>query len=384
MSQEVKKSGRNPSLDVLRIFAFLLVVSVHFGSLSKYNQMATGGLMMLLMTMVRAVTICCVPIFIMLTGYLQTNKTVSAKFYGGILRPGITYILAALVCLIYKIKVYAYPSDIPNIVGRILNFTASDYGWYMEMYFGLFLMIPFLNAAYHGMKNQKQKLILIASFLFLTAIPPILNTFNFVADGWWAMPSLNRTYNKLIPEWWVSIYPITYYFIGSYLREYPLKLNKWVNLLLIGGSAALIGAYNFYRLRGSEFFYGAFLNEGSLLTLTVSVLLFSFIAERDMRSLPSPVQKILSTVSGWTLAAYLVSQLFDVMFYPKYIEAFPVMSDRVKHAPIIVLAVFFCSLILGGIIDSLYRLAAFLIGMIPGKKKVLQTKNIKIPEDTKV
>ena len=352
------KPQRNPSLDVLRIFAFLLVVSVHFVSLSKYNEMPTGGLMMFLMTVIRSVTVCCVPLFIMLTGYLQTNKTVSGKYYLGISRPLVTYILAALACLIFKIICYDYPSDIPNIVGRILNFTASDYGWYMEMYFGLFLLIPFLNAAYHGMKTQKQKKILIISMLVLTALPPVLNTFNFVSEGWWAMPSLDKSYNKLIPEWWINIYPITYYFIGSYLREFPLKLKKSTNLILLALSAVLVGAYNFYRLRGSAFFYGSFLNNGSILVVIVSVLLFSFIAERDMRGMPSPLSKSLAVVSGWTLAAYLVSQIFDVVFYEKFNAALPVMSDRVKFAPVIVLAVFFCSLALGGVIDGIYRLGS--------------------------
>ena len=356
MSDIKVKPVRNPSLDVLRIIAFLLVVSVHFVSLSKYNEMATGGLMMLLMTMIRSVTVCCVPLFIMLTGYLQTNKTLSGKYYLGITRPAVTYILAAVACLIFKIAEYDYPTDLPANIRRILDFSASDYGWYMEMYFGLFLMIPFLNAAYHGMKTHKNKLILVATFLVLTSLPAILNTFNFITEGWWSMPSTDRSYNKLIPEWWTGIYPITYYFIGSYLREFPLKLGKWKNLLLLVLSAALVGAYNFYRLRGSAFFYGAFLNNGSITVVLVSVLIFTLVAQRDMRCLPGPVRKILEIVSGWTLAAYLVSQIFDVLFYPVFNEALPVMSDRVKLAPIIVLAVFFCSLILGGMIDGLYRL----------------------------
>ncbi len=380
MIESKAKPARNPSLDVLRILAFFLVVSVHFVSLSKYNEMATGGLMMLLMSMIRSVTVCCVPLFIMLTGYLQTNKTLSKKYYLGLLRPAVTYVLAAIVCLIFKIVKYGYPTDLLNNLFLILNFTensnyqsASDYGWYMEMYFGLFLLIPFLNAAYHGMKNHKQKLILVATLLVLTALPGILNTFNFVTEGWWSEPSAYRSYNKLIPEWWTGIYPITYYFIGSYLREYPLRLNKWMNLLLLAVSASLIGVYNFYRLKGSAFFYGAFLTNGSLFVVIVSVLIFSLVAERDMRPLPSPLRKVLETVSGWTLAAYLVSPIFDMTFYAEFNERLPVMSDRVKLAPVIVLAVFFCSLILGGAIDTVYRLGQFLLGKI---KKISDRRKV--------
>ncbi len=348
--------------------AFFLVVSVHFFSLSDYNKMAVGGPMMLLMSMVYSVAVCCVPLFIMLTGYLQTNKTVSKKYYSGIIRPAATYILAGAACLIFKIIKYAYPADILSNVRHILDFTASDYGWYMEMYFGLFLMIPFLNAAYHGMKNHRQKLILVATFLVLTSLPGILNTFNFVTDGWWSMPSADRSFNKLIPAWWTTIYPVTYYFIGCYLREFPLKLSKWMNLIILVIAAALSGAYYFYRHRGGEFFYGAFLTNGSLTVAAVAVLLFSFISARDMRGLPSPVRKLLEIVSGWTLAAYLVSQIFDVIFYPVFKEKLPVMSQRIKFAPVIVLTVFTLSLILGGVIDGLYRLGEFVVKKLKNKK----------------
>ncbi|MBE6707974.1 MAG: hypothetical protein E7578_01865 [Ruminococcaceae bacterium] len=356
MNQIKARSVRNPSLDVLRITAFFLVVSVHFFALSDYKKMAVGGPMMLLMSMAYSVAVCCVPLFIMLTGYLQTNKTLSKKYYLGITRPAATYILASVACLVFKIIKYSYPADIFSNARRILDFTASDYAWYMEMYFGLFLMIPFLNAAYHGMKDHGKKLILVVTFLVLTALPGILNTFNFVTEGWWSMPSVDRTYNKLIPGWWTTVYPITYYFIGCYLREFPLKLKKLMNLLLLVLAAALFGAYYFYRLRGGEFFYGAFITDGSLTVAVVAVLLFSFIAERDMRCLPSPLRKILEVVSGWTLAAYLVSQIFDVLFYPEFKELFPVMSDRIKAAPLVIFPVFFASLLLGGVIDGIYRL----------------------------
>lgn len=351
-----KKKVRNPSLDVLRITAFFLVVTLHFMHCSEYDTLTVYGRPMLIMTVIRSVAIGCVPLFIMLTGYLQTNKTLSGKYYLGIIRPAVTYLLAGGVCLLFKVIEYDYSTEPLKLLLQILDFSASDYGWYMEMYFGLFLMIPFLNAAYHGMKSQKQKLILVGTFIVLTALPGILNTFNFLSDGWWEMPSLDRTYNKLIPGWWSGIYPITYYFIGSYLREFPLKLKKWMNLLLLLTSMAVAGCYFYYRLKGSAFFYGAFLTNASLLVGTVAVLLFSLIAERDMRRLPSPVRTVLSAVSGWTLAAYLVSQIFDVVFYRELKNAVPEIMDRLKYAPVMILAVFAASLLLGGVIDTLFRL----------------------------
>lgn len=367
------KPVRNPSLDVLRITAFFLVVSHHFAYASDFIDLPIGGKKMFVMTVVRTVTVCCVPLFIMLTGYLQTNKKPCAAYYRGIVRPAATYVLACGICLAYKVICYDYSANPLSLILRILDFSASDYGWYMEMYFGLFLMIPFLNAAYHAMKSQKQKLLLVASFLILTALPGILNTLKFTDISWWAMPSADKSYNKLIPGWWTGMYPVTYYFIGSYLREYPLKLKKRTNIILLGLSVMLIGLYNFYRLRGGTFFYGAFLTNASLFVAVVSVLIFVFIAERNMRSLPPFAVRSLKLVSGWTLAAYLVSQIFDVQLYRILKNAVPVIENRVYYAPVMVISVFVCSLAVGGVTDGIYRMLSAAVSAVQ-KKLAKQAK----------
>jgi len=358
---------RNPSLDVLRIFAFFLVVSLHFLHCSEFDAMIVGGKKMLVMYIIRTVTVGCVPIFIMLTGYLMTNKTLSKKFYGGLIRPAVTYLLAAAVCLGYKVIKYDYSTKPWDLIQRVLDFTASDYGWYMEMYFGLFLMIPFLNLAYHGLKGKGQKLALIGTCLVLTALPGILNTFNLTDMDWWKMPVAGKTYDPLIPDWWSGFYPVTYYFLGSYLREYPLRLKKWQSLALIATAATLVGWYDYYRFLGGKFHYGAFITNASLFVAIPAVLVFSFFAERDMRNLPTPVTRILGVVSGWTLAAYLVSQIFDVEFYRVLKERVSVVEDRMYYAPVMVLVVFTASLILGGIIDGVFRLGQWCVRKITRK-----------------
>jgi len=42
-----------------------------------------------------------------------------------------------------------------------------------------FLMAPFLNLAYHKLESKKNKQILLATFIFITAIPTLFNIFNF-------------------------------------------------------------------------------------------------------------------------------------------------------------------------------------------------------------
>ena len=37
---------------------------------------------------------------------------------------------------------------------------------------------------------------------------------------------------SLIPDWWIGIYPLTYYFIGCYLKEYKVTIIVAVPVLL--------------------------------------------------------------------------------------------------------------------------------------------------------
>ena len=237
---------------------------------------------------------------------------------------------------------------------KILDFTASGYSWYVEMYLGLFLLIPFLNAAYHGMKSRGGKTALVLTLIVTTALPGVINSFRFGSAEWWLTPSSSGAYNQLIPDWWTGIYPITYFFLGSYLREYPLKMKKRYLFPLTVATVVLIGAYNFYRLRGDKFFFGAFITNASLLVLIPAVLIFSFFQKLDLTRLARPVKFILSKISLWTFGAYVVSDVVDAYTYVRLRERIPEIADRFKWEPVTVFFVALCALAISGVLNTLY------------------------------
>ena len=57
------------------------------------------------------------------------------------------------------------------------------------MYIGLFLLIPFLNAMWRGLKGQKQKILLIATLLALTTLPSLFNIYDWHTPEFWQLPS---------------------------------------------------------------------------------------------------------------------------------------------------------------------------------------------------
>ena len=145
IQQKTSTIQRNPALDVIRIVALLLVVTTHF----FFNQGYFGhypleGKAMFVATVFGMFSRICVPLFLIISGYLLCHKKVERKYYSRIIKIISIYLLAALACLATKQYLSHTPIDFVKWLQQILNFTAS-YGWYINMYIGPFLLIPFLN-----------------------------------------------------------------------------------------------------------------------------------------------------------------------------------------------------------------------------------------------
>lgn len=218
---------RDLRLDIIRSIAAFSVISVHFFSHIQYYETGMKGGRMFLMTLMRMAFMVCVPLFLMLTGYLMHHKQLKRGYYKGILKTLGIYILAALAYQVSLSLFTGTPISLKKYLFPILEF--SGYGWYIEMYIGLFLLIPFLNAIWRGLKGQKQKMLLIATLLALTTLPSLFNIYDWHTPEFWQLPSSASSFQRIVPAWWLLLYPLTYYFIGAYLQEYGLKLRAWAD-----------------------------------------------------------------------------------------------------------------------------------------------------------
>ena len=97
----------------------------------------------------RTLFMICVPLFIIVTGYLMKDKKLSKKYYfsGGI-RVLLIYLLDSVLFLSYNAIYNNGEFNIKYIIKSILSFDIG-YAWYIEMYFGLFLLIPFISFEYN-------------------------------------------------------------------------------------------------------------------------------------------------------------------------------------------------------------------------------------------
>ena len=232
-----KENVRDVKLDIIRIFSLFCVISVHFFLNTGFYDANITGNKMLLMVCIRNFFMICVPMFIILTGYLMNTKKISVKYYKGILKVIVTYILFLIIYIIFR-KLYLGDNvGIFDLISNILSYIGLPNAWYVEMYIGLFMLIPFLNLICNNLENKKQFRLLLITLFLLVSVPGILNIYKFNDINWWIKPSLSDSYLKIFPSWWSAIYPILYYFLGAYIYKYKkeikLKISHSIFLLIL-------------------------------------------------------------------------------------------------------------------------------------------------------
>ena len=214
---------RDIGLDLTRIIAFLSVASVHFFLHSGFYYAPIAGKRMMLMVVLRTACMVCVPLFLILTGYLSSGREIALTgrglrgFYSKLTRVVFIYVLSSALILCFRRYVLREAVTVSGGLFSILGY--EHYSWYVEMYLGLYLLVPFLNAMWRAMGERRSRRALVIVLAVLTALPSLLNGFDFRTPGALARPWRSSGYNKLIPGWWTALYPLTYYFIGAYIRS---------------------------------------------------------------------------------------------------------------------------------------------------------------------
>ena len=332
----MKIKKRNINIDLIKCIAVFSVISVHFFLNNGFYDSTILGKNMYIMTMFRTLFMICVPLFIITTGYLMKNKELNRKYYFGIIRVLLIYFIATTMLILYNNIYLGGPFTIRYLIKSILEFE-QGYCWYIEMYIGLFLLIPFLNLIYNNLKTKKEKNALIVTMLLLTSFQGILNIHHY-----------------LIPDWWLGIYPLTYYFIGCYIKEYNPKINKIYNIILLIIVLIISAIININLSKGSTFSWGIHNDWGSILNVASSVLVFVFIHNLNLSNLNIKLKRIIIKISELSLGVYLSSAIIDNFLYHNYFKNinFMNMIGYIKIVPL----VFILSISLSMIINFFYKM----------------------------
>lgn len=328
---------REASLDLLRSIAVFFVISIHFLSYIGMYELKTQGIGMFAAAFLRVLFRACIPLFLMLSGYFQYNKRPTKQYYIKISRIAVSYVICGILCQGLIAIINRGDWSIKSAVLSFFDFTAVPYGWYIALYLGLYLLIPFINILWSALDN-KQKNILLISLIILTVAPSIFNGFCFTGDVWYQATQDN--YSVLLNEWWKTIYPITYYCMRIWLRENKDRIVFNMKHIYFALAAALLifSSMNYLKFYGGLFQFTADTSESGYQAATIAILIF--IICKNVKINNKTIQKTVGFFSKLSLEMYMISYVFDRVIYHFINEKIHSFEIKLALYPLICVLIF--------------------------------------------
>ena len=323
---------RQSGIDLVRITGLFFVVGVHQFLYNRFYYEPQIGIHMWAADVFRWLFFCCNGIFMMLTGYLRCGKTGFRDCYRGLGGILLSYTLCCFI--IYPIQyVLGDKTSILTCIHEYLTF--GNYAWYVEMYIGLILFSPVINLGLKHMTDRE--LTVFAGIMF------------FVTSVHYISP-LN-----LIPDYWSSLYPVTYYLLGALIRRRQPRVKPWQGLGLALLVSMLLAVFSIISTdegfsKGFTQGYGGF---WTMLT-AAGVFLGLYRIHPGER-----ISGVLAFLAGGVFEGYLLSKVFDIWTYPLF---------KQLHRPgqfwklflVVTVPTFICTLLLGKLVNCL---STWLIGV---------------------
>ena len=338
-------SRRSMNMDIIRCIALFFVLAVHFCTHCGIYEAGYTGFAAFITGLLRTLYVPALGLFIMLNGFFQYKRRLSSSYYLGILRLYEMYLVSSAASFLYIRFCLGQPMGLRDMFSALVNFTSSDYAWYVLLYNGLFLLIPFLNLSYNAIEHRGQKRVLILSIFFISALP-----FSFL-----------NAFVSTTAYWWQRIWPLLFYFMGAYLGEYRPKVSAKKSGLVFFAVLLVFSVYNFLFYDPSSPLSGLatksflYTHEG-LQNAVLTPLLFLWVMNIDMSRWPAAVGKLSATVSKYSYGAFLFSSMTDSFVYLWLNRFVPDVQVRYFFFPIALPISYASAVLLSLLADKLVNL----------------------------
>ena len=316
--------NRNYNIDIIKSLAVFFVIAVHFFYNSSFYYETVNNLSMYIMVTMRTVFMMSVPLFLICTGYLMNKKEFSAKYYLGIKKILIPYFFITFVTFIVKIlsesyHIFPYQTNI-EMWKDFLNFRLIGYAWFVDVYVGLFLLIPFINKVLDKIETDKKLLYIL---VLLTIFP-----------------------STLIFSYWKDFWPFTYYLIGAIVCRYKVCFPIKNLVLLYVLSVGLVTIINIFAVKDISWGLYGMDTWGSFENLITSSLFFLLVINLNLDKVSDKIKNGFTFISQLTLGIYLYSYLVDRLVYFYFNNHVGHMGARLEYFFIVVPIIFISCVVL--------------------------------------
>ena len=206
-----KKIIRNSNFELMRIISMFFIVLYHTIYHGYVIQNSTTTFLKTFFLVLEMITIIHVNSFVLLSGYYQSESQFKLKKIIKLILLNLFYSLLFLFIFSY-FKIL----DINKFLALkgLLFLNINEY-WFIKIYIFLLCLSPFLNIIIKNINKKEYKIFLGLLILFLSILP----TFS----GQELLNNNGYTLSQFV----------MLYFIGGYLKKYPLKMNSRLKVRII-------------------------------------------------------------------------------------------------------------------------------------------------------
>lgn len=299
---EISINNRKSGIELLRIFAILMVISVHRMGHETLYSAPQFSISYYILWFIEIAGYKAVDIFFIISGYFGVTQRFKGK---------------KLLLLDFKVLTYCVTFYLLSVVVQYQAFNFRDFlraclpylgghYWYYTAYFSLMLLSPWLNKMVHTI--SKKNLLLLVLLISGISTLSIGDAF-FTADGYSVF-------------WAVNLY-----LIGAYIRLYYNKMigaRKAISLsflctMFIFLWFALVGRTTQY-IFGHEVFSTHFMVYRQLPVVMGAVFAVIAFVQIDFKNIAG---KVINSVSKCTFGVYLIHScvFMDTLFWTKLFPA---------------------------------------------------------------
>ena len=210
-----KNKVRNSNIELLRIIAIIMVLAMHYlnenmgGALANINR---GQHNYYIINIIESYSIIAVNLFIIITGYFMTNST-KINFSKIIKIIGIAYFYRVILYLL-TVGIGKNHFGYGEVI-RAININLSGGYWYIKTYIILCLLAPFINIMLGHINEKDHRNLIVIIMVFFSIWPSFFSEPPRSDDGYGIITF------------------VLMYILGSYIKKYNVKKEKWY-IYLIG------------------------------------------------------------------------------------------------------------------------------------------------------
>lgn len=331
---------RKLNIDLLKCIAIVFVVGVHFFLHTNYYGQSFTFKSIFLSSFIWMILMTCVPLFIMTTGYLMKDKTYSEDYFIKLLPVIGIYALTAAVYTFFDMRVVN-----EEYLGKLFEniFSFSHYAWYVNLYIGLYMLIPFLNAGFNSLTSRKNQVVVLGILVLFTIVPPTLSLLNNNEQNFMILP-------HIIPDYWKGLWPITYYLLGAFLAS-SKKKSSFKELVFVIFILDILSVFGLAAI--SETTFG--IEYTVLPVFLLSSLIFYSVIHLKVSIKNEWLQRVVLFISKNTLPIYLLSVIGDYYWYPKMVEKWGDFTNLFLRFPLIVIFLLIQAILMTLILNTLLK-----------------------------